>query len=165
MFFSQWIMVKEIWMTLTCDFYGKMLSLGYKYRNVYVYINLLQSSFPFCSDPPSVNLSKAEEVGYRGQDCSFQNNFRAEQKECAWMWNSWFPSNRSYSLWWEGTLSTALWHSLNNPWPPRTPGRPPWFPGHCRGFWSPPDHLEHLLPCRGKTSGGRDRRLPFTWIG
>ena len=61
------------------------LYLGYKYRNVYIYIHLPQSSFPFCSDPPSVNLSKAEEVGYCGQDCSFQNKFRAEQKGCAWM--------------------------------------------------------------------------------
>ena len=60
-------MVKEIGMTLTCDFYGKMLSLGYKYRNVSIYIHLPQSSFPFCSGPPSVNLSKAEEWAIVGK--------------------------------------------------------------------------------------------------
>lgn len=122
--------------------------------------------FSFLLRPSICKPEQGWGVGYRGQDCSFQNNFRAE-KECVWMWNSWFSSNRSYSLWWEGTLSTALRHSpaLDNPWPLRRLGRPPWFPGHCWGFWSPPDHLEHLLPWRGKTSGGRKRHLPFTWIG
>lgn len=69
--------------------------------------------YSFLSDTPFINLNKAKEVGLEGRKCSFWNNFRAEQKECAcWMWNSWLLSNRSYSLWLEGTPSTALWHCL-----------------------------------------------------
>ena len=57
---------------------------------------------------------------------------------------------------------------LDNPWPPRTLGRPPRSPGYYLAFWSPPGPLEHLLPRNPlfpevKTSGRRDSHLQFTW--